>query len=83
MDINRVSSSCSDAQVRRIHASLLVIRNISRRLLLDDQIPRYVHKDLVDIENLADLSESLITHSDEEVMSLIDAKIKENYLSGL
>jgi hypothetical protein len=75
MGTNQLVSGCSDAQVRRIHASMLVIRNISRRLLLDEQVPESLHKDLVLIENLADLSESLMGSNDPEIIALIDARL--------
>lgn len=77
MGTNQLVSGCSDAQVRRIHASMLVIRNISRRLLLDENVPDSIHKDLVVIENLADLSESLIGNNDPEIMTLIDARLTD------
>jgi hypothetical protein len=73
----KTPNACSDAQVRRIHAALLMIRNTSRRMLLDDRIPEYLRRDMVNIENLADLSESLIESNDSELFTLIDAKLKE------
>jgi hypothetical protein len=49
---------------------------MSRRMLLDDQFPGYLHKELVDIENLADLSESLIHHNDGEIIALLENKLQ-------
>lgn len=75
--MSKAGFGCSDAQVERIHSALLSIRNMSRYMLLDDNMPAHLHKRLVDIENLADLSESLIASNDAEVVELIDNKLRE------